>query len=173
MVLEETEFGFSAGWFFTTAAIASFSSRMFSGSISDRYGRGPLITISLLCYFVSVIFLTQATGGQQVLIAAIFEGIGAGTLLPTIIALISDRSSGYERGRVYSVCLGGFDIGNALAGPLVGSLGSSLNYQTIFTISSSFAFIGFLLFISQYNASFKKSLSFALGKEKDLYAFDD
>ena len=173
LFLQETALGFSAGLFYTTAAIASFSSRIFSGPASDRYGRGPLITVSLLCYFISMIFLTQATGSHQVLLAAIFDGMGAGTLIPMMIALISDRSSSYERGRVYSVCLGGFDIGIALAGPLVGSLGSDLSYQAIFTISSSLALGALLLFISQSNSSLKTSLSFALGKEKDLYAFDD
>ena len=173
LFLEERDLGFSAGWFYTTAAIASFSSRIFSGPASDRYGRGPLITVSLICYFVAMILLTQATGGRQVLLAAIFEGIGAGTLLPMMIALISDRSSSYERGRVYSVCLGGFDLGMAFAGPLVGSLGSHLSYQTIFTFTGSLALVAFVLFISQSNYNFQTSFSFALGKEKDLYAFDD
>ncbi|MGK7883560.1 MAG: MFS transporter [Crocosphaera sp.] len=173
LFLEETELGFSAGWFYTTAAIASFSSRIFSGPVSDRYGRGPFITISLLCYFVSMILLTQATSGRQILVAATFEGMGAGTLIPMIIALISDRSSSYERGRVYSVCLGGFDLGMACAGPLVGSLGNHLSYQAIFTMTGSLALVAFFLFISQSNYNFQTSLSFALGKEKDLYAFDD
>ncbi|MDJ0599750.1 MAG: MFS transporter [Crocosphaera sp.] len=173
LFLQETNLGFSAGLFYTVAAMGSFSSRIFAGSASDRYGRGPLITVSLLCYFVSMVLLTQATGSTQVLLAGIFEGIGAGTLIPMIIALISDRSSSYERGRVYSVCLGGFDIGIALAGPLVGSLGNDLSYQGIFTINSSLALMAFLLFISQSNHSLKTSLAFALGKEKDLYAFDD
>lgn len=173
LFLEEIALGFSAGWFYTTAAIASFSSRIFSGPVSDRYGRGPFITVSLLCYFVSMILLTQATSGRQILVAAIFEGIGAGTLIPMIIALISDRSSSSERGRVYSVCLGGFDLGMACAGPLVGSLGNHLSYQAVFTITGSLALVAFFLFISQSNYNFQTSLSFALGKEKDLYAFDD
>ncbi len=173
LFIQETNLGFSAGLFYTTAAIASFSSRIFSGPASDRYGRGPLITVSLLCYCISMILLTQATDGRQVLLAAIFEGAGAGTLIPMMIALISDRASSYERARVYSVCLGGFDLGMALAGPLVGSLGSDLSYQVIFTISGSLALVAFLLFISQSNASLKTSFSFALGKEKDLYALDD
>ncbi|ACB50683.1 putative general substrate transporter, MFS family [Crocosphaera subtropica ATCC 51142] len=173
LFLQENNLGFSAGLFYTVAAVGSFSSRVFAGPASDRYGRGPLITVSLLCYFVSMILLTQATGSKQILLAGIFEGIGAGTLIPMIIALISDRSSSYERGRVYSVCLGGFDIGIALAGPVVGSLGSDLSYQTIFTINSSLALAAFFLFISQSNYNFKTSLSFALGREKDLYAFDD
>ncbi|WP_107668185.1 MFS transporter [Cyanothece sp. BG0011] len=173
LFLQENNLGFSAGLFYTVAAVGSFSSRIFSGPASDRYGRGPLITVSLLCYFVSMILLTQATDSRQILLAGIFEGIGAGTLIPMIIALISDRSSSYERGRVYSVCLGGFDIGIALAGPMVGSLGSDLSYQAIFTINSSLALAAFFLFISQSNYNLKTSVSFALGREKDLYAFED
>lgn len=173
LFLQENNLGIGAGLFYTVAAIGSFSSRIFSGPASDRYGRGPLITVSLLCYFVSMILLTQATNSQQILFAGILEGTGAGTLIPMIIALISDRSSSYERGRVYSVCLGGFDMGIALAGPVVGSLGSDLSYQTIFTLNSSLALVALFLFISQSNYNLKTSFNFALGKEKDLYAFED
>ncbi len=172
LFLQETKLGFGAGLFYTVAAIASFSARFFSGQASDRYGRGLFITGSLLCYFASMIFLTQAKGPEQLLLAAIFEGMGAGTLIPMIIALISDRSSSHERGRVYAVCLGGFDLGMAFAGPVVGTLGSYLSYQTIFTLNSSLALIAFFLFISQSNHNLKTSLSFALGKEKDLYSYD-
>ncbi|MDJ0659205.1 MAG: MFS transporter [Crocosphaera sp.] len=173
LFLEDANLEFNAGLFYTVAAIGSFSSRFFAGSASDRYGRGPLISVSLLCYFVSMLLLTQAITGTQILLAGLLEGIGAGTLIPMIIALISDRSSASERGRVYSVCLGGFDIGIALGGPLVGSFGDTLSYANIFTLNSSLALIAFLLFISQSNYNFKTSLGFALGKEKDLYMFDN
>ncbi|MDJ0845571.1 MFS transporter [Crocosphaera sp.] len=173
LFLEDANLGFNAGLFYTVAAIGSISSRFFAGSASDRYGRGPLISVSLLCYFVSMSLLTHVTTVTQILLAGLFEGIGAGTLLPMIIALISDRSSVSERGRVYSVCLGGFDIGIALGGPLVGSFGNTLTYANIFTLNSSLALIAFFLFISQSNYSLKTSLGFALGKEKDLYTFDN
>ncbi|MEA5534826.1 MFS transporter [Crocosphaera sp. XPORK-15E] len=172
LFLRETNLGLSAGLFYTVAAIASFSARILSGQASDRYGRGLFITGSLFCYFLSMIFLTQAKGPEGLLLAAIFEGIGGGILIPMIIALISDRSFSQERGRVYSVCLSGFDVGIAIAGPVIGSLGSFLSYPTIFTLSSSLAVIAIILFMSQSNKSWKTSLSFALGKERDLYAVD-
>ncbi|MEA5510571.1 MFS transporter [Crocosphaera sp. UHCC 0190] len=172
LFLRETNLGLSAGLFYTVAAIASFSARILSGQASDRYGRGLFITGSLFCYFLSMLFLTQAKGPEGLLLAAIFEGMGGGILIPMIIALISDRSFSQERGRVYSVCLSGFDVGIAIAGPVIGSLGSFLSYPTIFTLSSSLAVIAIILFMSQSNKSWKTSLSFALGKERDLYAVD-
>ncbi|MDJ0510560.1 MAG: MFS transporter [Crocosphaera sp.] len=173
LFLEESNLGFNAGLFYTVSAIASFSSRIFSGQASDRYGRGLLITGSIVCYFLSMILLNQATGSTQLLLAAIFQGIGSGILIPTLIALISDRSSFVERGRVFSVCLGGFDLGMAFAGPVVGTLGSNLSYPTIFIISSGLALMAFLLFITQCNQTVKSSFRFALGKEKDLYSFEN
>ena len=170
LFLREADLGLSAGLFYLVAAIASFSARFFSGQASDRYGRGLLITVSLLCYFVSMILLTQAEGPRTLVLSAAFEGLGAGVLIPMIIALISDRSSYQERGRVYSVCLGGFDLGVAIAGPVIGVFGTVLSYQSIFAFNGSLAAIALFLFASQSNKNLKTSFSFALGKEKDLYA---
>ncbi len=173
LFLEESNLGLNAGLFYTISAIASFSSRIFSGQASDRYGRGLFISGAILCYFFAMLFLNQATGSTQLLLAAILQGIGSGILIPMLIALISDRSSFVERGRVFSVCLGGFDLGIAFAGPVVGTLGSNLSYPAIFSISSSLALMAFLLFITQCNQTLKSSFRFALGKEKDLYSFDN
>ena len=169
LFLEEKGLEFSAGLFYTLASITSFLSRIFLGRVADKFGRGLFITTSILCYFSSMILLTQATGSQQLYLAPIFEGIGAGILMPMIITLVSDRSSPQERGQVYSVCLGGYDLGIALAGPIVGILGSELTYQTIFTFSSNLALIAFILFIVQSNPTIKTSLAFAVGKREDLY----
>lgn len=173
LFLEEKGLDFSAGLFYTLASITSFLSRIFLGRVADRFGRGLFITASILSYFSSMILLTQATGSQQLFLAAIFEGIGAGILMPMIIALVSDRSSPQERGQVYSVCLGGYDLGIALAGPIIGILGSQLSYQTIFTLSSNLALVAFILFISQSNRTIKTSLGFAMGKRKDLYYLEN
>lgn len=173
LFLEESNLGLKAGLFYTVSAIASFSARMFSGQGSDRYGRGLFISGSILCYFFAMIFLNQATGSQQLLVAAILQGTGSGILIPMLIALVSDRSSFVERGRVFSFCLGGFDLGMAFAGPVVGTLGSHLSYPTIFSITSTLAFIAFLLFVTQCNQTLRSSLRFALGKEKDLYSFEN
>ena len=170
LFLRETDLGLSAGLFYTTVAIASFIVRVVSGQASDRYGRGLFITVSLVSYVASMSFLTQAHSVRDLLLGAIFEGMGAGMLIPMMISLISDRSSPSERGRVYSICLGGFDLGLAIAGPILGILGEMIGYRSIFALAGSLATIAMILFVSQSNKSLKHSLSFALGQEKDLYA---
>ncbi len=170
LFLRETNLGLSAGLFYTTVALASFTVRIVSGQASDRYGRGLFITLSLVCYITSMSLLNYAQSPRELLLAAIFEGMGAGMLIPMMIALISDRSSPSERGRVYSVCLGGFDVGLAIAGPILGLLGQIIGYRSMFALAGSLAGMAMVLFLSQSNKSFKHSLRFALGQEKDLYA---
>ncbi|XTZ10017.1 MAG: MFS transporter [cyanobacterium endosymbiont of Rhopalodia yunnanensis] len=169
LFLRETALGLSAGLFYTTVAVASFIMRVVSAQVSERY-RGLFITVSLVCYVTSMGLLTQAHSARDLLLGAIFEGMGAGMLIPMIILLISDRSSPSERGRVYSVCMGGFDLGLAIAATIFGILGQMINYRSMFALAGSLAIIAMIIFMSQSNKSLKHSLGFALGQEKDLYS---
>lgn len=170
LFIRETGADLNPGLFFTAAAIASFSVRIFMGRASDRYGRGLFITGSLVCYGIAMLILSQAQSAQAFLLAGFIEGAGAGTLLPMIIALISDRSAASERGRVYSVCLGGFDLGIAIAGPVFGAIAGPLGYQGIFALATGLAFLALLVFITQCSKDLAHSLAFATGRERDVYA---
>jgi MFS family permease len=172
LYVRELNLNFNVGLFYTVTAIASFTVRILIGRVSDRYGRGILISSSLIFYIISMLLLAKASNQEMLLLAGIAEGTGAGILIPTILALISDRSYSNERGKVYALCLGGFDVGIALAGPILGFLESYLTYRGVFGIASILAALAFLTFLTRSNKNFTHSLGFALGKEKDLYAVD-
>lgn len=166
---------FNVGLFYTVAAIASFTVRIFTGKASDYYGRGLFITISLVCYGLSMLLLVWATTPEAFLIAAIFEGSGGGILIPMMLALLSDRSLFHERGQVFAICITGFDVGIALSGPILGYLtvAIALSYREMFALAASLGFIALLLFLTQSNKDIPRSLRFALGQEKDLYALKE
>jgi MFS family permease len=94
-------------------------------------------------------------------------------LVPLSIALLSDRSYDSERGKVYSVCLGGFDVGIAIAGPILGAIAQSRGYREMFFLCASLALLSLLLFITQSNKSLSNSFRFAFGKTQDLYALEE
>ncbi|MEO0836757.1 MAG: MFS transporter, partial [Cyanobacteria bacterium J06642_3] len=146
--------------------------RIFIGKISDTKGRGILISFSLIFYIISMWLLAIANSSTMLLLAAIAEGAGAGILIPTMLALISDRSYVDERGRVYALCLGGFDVGIALAGPILGFLTSYVSYRGVFTINAVLAIMALVVFGLKGNRSFSDSWRFAIGKQKDLYGLD-
>ncbi len=93
------------------AAVASFSVRLITGRASDRYGRGLFITISLSLYTIAMLMLWTANSAVTFLLAAMIEGAGAGILIPMIAAMLADRSLPQERGRLFGLCMVGFDVG--------------------------------------------------------------
>lgn len=172
LFVRELALSFNIGLFYTTIAIASFSVRLVVGQVADRYGRGILISLSLVFYIIAMLLLARADNVAMLLLAAITEGCGAGILIPTILALISDRSYDNERGRVYALCLGGFDVGIALGGPILGLLATSLGYSGLFTLATILAAIALIVFLTHSSKGLSHSIRFALGQEKDVYAVD-
>ncbi|MGD2180223.1 MFS transporter [Lusitaniella coriacea] len=170
LFIEEIQLDLNVGLFYAVAAIASFISRVLTGRASDRYGRGIFISGSLVCYGISMVLLSYAQSPQAFLIAAFFEGAGAGTIVPMAIALMSDRSAIDERGLVYSICIGGFDLGMAIAGPILGFLAEPIGYRNLYFLSAILAAIALLVFISRINKDFLSSWRFATGRGQDFYA---
>lgn len=170
LYIRESQIDFDAGWFYTAAALSSFCSRFFTGQASDRYGRGVFITTSLVFYSLSMLLLSQAQSPVSFLLAGFLEGVASGTLIPSMIALISDRSQAHERGRVFSLCLGGLDMGIAIAGPVLGTFAQQIGYQGIFALTCGIALLALLIFITQNSKDLRHSLRFATGRERDIYA---
>ncbi|MBR8831350.1 MAG: Staphylopine export protein [Chroococcopsis gigantea SAG 12.99] len=164
----ENGLNFSPGFFYSYAALSSFLGRVLAGGASDKYGRGIFITGSICFYGLSMMLLSHATSSAELIIAAIFEGTGGGILFPMLIALISDRSYPNERGRVYAICIGGFDLGGAIAGPILGII--DISYKQMFLVSGYLAIVSLVLFFTLSNKSPLRSLRFAFGLEKDHYA---
>ncbi len=172
LFMREIQVPLQAGMFYAAAAIASFATRFFAGRASDQWGRGCFITGSLVCYGLAMLLLSHAHSTQAFILAAILEGTGGGILIPMMIALISDRSRAHERGRVYSICIGGFDLGIAIAGPILGAVSMHWGYRTMFEVSSFLALFALGLFLLRSNKTVAHSLRFALGQDRDLYRLD-
>jgi MFS family permease len=172
LYIREAKVDFNPGWFYTAAAISSFGIRIITGRASDRYGRGVFITGSLVCYALGMLLLSQGQSPVHFLLAGLLEGAGGGTLIPMMIALLSDRSNPHERARVFSVCVGGFDVGIAIAGPVLGGFAPQLGYQGIFALSTGLALIGLIVFMTQNSKDLRHSVRFATGRGRDVYALD-
>ena len=173
LYIKQTNIDFSAGLFYSMAAVASFISRLFTGKGSDRFGRGIFLAGSLISYTLAMLLLSQAKTSLHFLFAAILEGMGTGTLLPMMIALLSDRSAPTERGRIFSLCVSGFDLGIAISAPLFGYLVGIFNYRGIFAICAGLSLMATLIFITQCSPTISHSLRFSLKGGKDLYKYEE
>jgi MFS family permease len=169
LYIQESQVGLNPGLFYTIAAMASFSTRTVVGSRSDRYGRGIFIAGSLCCYTAGICFLAKGGSAMSFILGAILEGLGMGTLIPMVIALVSDRSLPEHRGQVLSTCTAGLDLGIAIASPLFGAVVARLGYHGVFSIGASLAFMAILLFLGWGNQTMRQSIGFCIGKNKDAY----
>ncbi len=170
LYIQETNIQLNAGLFYTAAAIASFCVRIITGRASDRIGRGLFISISLVCYSLAMVMLWTANSAVGFLLAGTVEGLGAGILIPMMVALMADRSRFEERGRVLSLVMVGFDLGIAIAGPILGSIAAQFGFRNMFGISGGFAFLALVIFLTLSSKDLPHSLRFALGRGKDVYA---
>jgi MFS family permease len=169
LYIESSHIYLNPGLFYTMAALASFSARTVIGSRSDRYGRGIFIAGSLCCYTLGMCFLARGGSVADFVAGAILEGLGTGTLIPMVIALVSDRSQPEHRGQVLSTCTAGLDLGIAIASPLFGAVVARLGYHGVFSIGAGLAFSAILLFLGWGNRTMGQSIGFCLGRNKDSY----
>ena len=170
LLLEETRVPLNAGLFYTAAAIASFTVRLPIGRASDRYGRGRFISLGLLLYAIAMLMLFEAHQASGFLLAGVLEGSGAGILLPSMIALVADRAKADERGRFLGLCLNGFDLGIAIAAPLLGSFADQTGYRNLFGLAAFLGIVALILFSTLNSKNLPYSLRFALGSGRDVYA---
>ena len=170
LFIKETRVNLNPGLFYTAAAIASFTARLFVGRASDLFGRGRFITVSLVLYTLALALLSISQSIPTLLIAGFLEGAGGAILFPMMIALTADRSQADERGRTFSLVLAGFDLGMAIAGPIFGYFALFLTYRQLFAGAAALAFLALLIFISLNSKTLAHSLKFALSSGADLYA---
>lgn len=172
LFIQETKVNLNPGLFYSTAAVASFGMRLVTGRASDKYGRGLFISGGLICYALSMLLLYFANTSGAFLIAALVEGTAGGTVLPMMVTLMSDRCEPQERGRLFSLCIGGFDLGIALAGPILGFAAEQVGYRNMFGLAAAVSVLAFLIFVTLSSKGLSHSLKFAIGRGKDVYALN-
>ena len=172
LFIQETKANLNPGLFYSTAAIASFGMRVVTGRASDKYGRGLFISGGLICYVLSMLLLYFANNSGAFLISALVEGCAGGTVMPMMVTLMSDRCEPHERGRLFSLCIGGFDLGIAIAGPTLGFVAEQVGYRNMFGLAAGLAGLALLIFITQSSKGLSNSLKFAIGRGKDVYALN-
>jgi len=170
LFVQDARLDFNPGLFYTAAALTSFGSRLLTGRASDRYGRGRFISLGISLYALSMLILWFAHSAAVFLLAGLIEGAGSGMFLPLMLTLVADRAAPEERGQLFGLCIGGFDLGIALAGPIFGALTPLVGYRGVFALAGLIGWLGLGLFICQNSKDIPHSIRFALGRGRDVYA---
>jgi len=142
------ERGFSDfGLFFTMYAVGSLASRLVLGKISDRVGRYRIITLGLILLALSSFLLTSLSQFYTLIISGACAGVGFGALVPTLIALVADKTKPQERGVALGILTSFLDLGISAGAIVLGFVGEYWGYSALFGVGSLFPAVGILVIV--------------------------
>ncbi|WP_019008309.1 MDR family MFS transporter [Deinococcus aquatilis] len=126
-------------WAFTAYSLATTITIPIVGTISDRYGRRPLILLGIGIFTLGSVLLGTAQDMNQLIAYRALQGIGGGTLMAMSFTAIADLFTPIERGR-YQGYTGAVWGVSSVVGPLVGGfLTDHFGWRSVFFVNLPFA----------------------------------
>ena len=133
----------SLGLLIASFSIAQFIATPILGSLSDKYGRRPILIICLIGTTISFIMFAEARSALMIFAARILDGATGGNI-SVAQAVISDSTTAEERTKAFGYLGASFGVGFIL-GPLLGGVLSEISLAAPFYFSAALALIGALV----------------------------
>ncbi|KAI9746465.1 MAG: hypothetical protein M1818_000178 [Claussenomyces sp. TS43310] len=105
------------------------------GTLSDIFGRKPLIQIGILIFFIASIICGTAQSGAWLIGGRAAQGVGAGGLLSLCQMILSDITTMRERGKYSTISAFSWAIGILAGVPLGGLIAQFTSWRWIFWIN--------------------------------------
>jgi len=126
------------GWLTFTFAIMQFLFAPVLGSLSDRYGRRPVLLFSLFGFGVDYILLSFAPTIAWLFVGRAIAGI-TGASFTTASAYIADISTAENRAKNFGMIGAAFGLGFVI-GPVIGGFLGELGERIPFMVAAGLAF---------------------------------
>jgi len=123
-------------------AVTLFMFAPLIGNLSDRFGRRPMMLISMAAFALDYIIMGLATSYEVLLIGRIIAGI-AGGVYATCNAYIADISSHDTRAKNFGMVGAAWGIG-FVAGPAIGGLLGEFGPRVPFFVAAAFCTLNFV-----------------------------
>ncbi len=133
------------GLFFTIYTIAALGVRILFAKTSDKFGREPVIKVTVVVMFTSMLILAFAKSFIVFMIAAILFGIAQGMGAPTLTAWTIDLSDENFRGRALATMYIALEAGIGIGAFVTGLIyqGNPEKIYVAYLLSALFAVFSF------------------------------
>lgn len=136
---------FQNGLLFATFAICAFIATPVIGRLSDKYGRKPLLLISLVGTFISFLLMAFAPSAIFLFLARALDGITAGNI-SVAQAVISDSTAPKDRARGFGLIGAAFGFG-FIFGPAISAATVGFGPAIPFLVAAVVTFLAIVLVV--------------------------
>lgn len=136
----------NAGWFFILNSVGVVITRMFAGRIQDRRGPKPVIIFAFIALALGFVLLALSTGPQLFYVSALIIGMGNGSMMPSLQAMIFNMVVPERRGAANSTYFAALDIGVGSGSVILGFIATHAGYANMFLTCALFLVLPFLCF---------------------------
>ena len=134
---------FQNGLLFATFSLCQFLSTPIIGRLSDKYGRRPLLILSISGTAVSFLLMAFAPSAIFLFIARALDGITAGNI-PVASAVITDTTKPEDRAKGFGIIGASFGFG-FIFGPAISALTVGINSALPFIIAAIISIIAVVM----------------------------
>ena len=131
-----------SGWLAFSYAIMQFLFAPLLGNLSDKYGRRPVLLLSLLGLGIDYIFLALAPSIAWLFVGRIIAGF-AGASFTTATAYIADISNAENRAKNFGMVGAAFGLGFIL-GPILGGILGEFGVRIPFIVAACLSLLNCL-----------------------------
>ena len=130
------------GWLTVAYAIVQFFFAPVIGNLSDRYGRRPVLLLSLLGFGIDYLFLSFAPTLGWLFVGRVIAGI-TGASITTATAYIADISTHENRAKNFGLIGAAFGLG-FIIGPAIGGLLGEFGSRVPFLVAAGLTLLNTL-----------------------------
>ncbi len=161
------------GWLTFAYAITQVLFAPLIGNLSDKYGRRPIILISLFAFSMDYLLLAFAPTITWIFIGRIIAGI-SGASITTASAYIADVSTPENRAKNFGMIGAAFGLG-FIIGPVIGGLLGQYGSRVPFYAAAILCLVNFIYgyFILPESLSLKNRREFDIKRANPIVAFSN
>ena len=134
---------FQNGLLFAIYSVCQFASTPIIGRLSDKYGRRPLLLISIIGTALSFFIMAFAPNALFLFLARALDGLTAGNI-PVAFAVISDSTKPEERPRAFGLVGAAFNFGFVF-GPAISAFTVGIGAGVPFIIAGVITIIAVIM----------------------------
>ncbi|OHX50276.1 MFS transporter [Cytobacillus oceanisediminis] len=134
-------------WYFLQFAIALMISRTFAGRLYDQRGHQAVFLPGAVLILAAMFLLAWLPNSMIMYIAAIFYGLGFGSVQPALQAWSVKEAPANRRGMANATFFSFFDLGVGIGAMVFGQIAHLFGYSSIYMTAAGSVGISILLYI--------------------------